>query len=310
MLTALLLLSLANHHTKAAAPAASDSAQAPAADGQRPEPKLHWKVGPQQLALGHDLTMALPDTDVFLAPPEAGQLMEKMGNLHNDNLLGVVMAKDEKQSWIVTIRYFDEGYIADDDKIDTDGLFKSIQEGTEAGNKERQDKGFPALHIQSWTEEPRYEKDVHHLVWGLLAKSDAEGDQGTVNFNTRVLGRKGYASLNLLTAPEALAADKPAVAQLLNVTSFDPGARYEDYNKATDKKAEYGLAGLILGGGGLMLAAKAGLFGKFILPILLAAKKLIIVIFAGGAAWLRRIFGKKNQALPPIPPTSPPPPAA
>ena len=123
---------------------------------------------------------------------------------------------------------------------------------------------------------------MHHVVWGLLAQSDEADDPGTVNFNTRILGRKGYASLNLLTTPDLIAGDKPSVASLLSVTSFDTGARYEDFDKKTDKKAEYGLAGLILGGGGLMAAAKLGLFAK-LGSILLAAKKLIVLAIAGGS---------------------------
>ena len=37
--------------------------------------------------------------------------------------------------------------------------------------------------------------------------------------------------------------------QLLTMTEFDAGARYADYNASTDKKAEYGLAGLVAAGG-------------------------------------------------------------
>lgn len=285
------------HNKPAAAPA-------PAAE-KPPEPEFHWKPGPATLPLGHALTMDLPADDVFLAPPEAGKLMEKLGNLHNENLMGLVMGKDEQKNWIVTIRYSEEGYVADDEKLDADNLFKTIKDGTEEANEERKQKGFPALHIKNWTEEPRYEKDVHHVVWGLLAQSESADDPGTVNFNTRILGRKGFAALNLLTTPDQIEADKPAVASLLSVTSFDSGSRYEDFDKKTDKKAEYGLAGLILGGGGLMAAAKIGLFakaGKIILALILAGKKLIILAVAGAAAAFKRLFGKKDGSLPAPPP--------
>ena len=38
---------------------------------------------------------------------------------------------------------------------------------------------------------------------------------------------------------------------MLAATTFKTGARYEDFDKKTDKVAEYGLMGLILGGAGL-----------------------------------------------------------
>ena len=55
------------------------------------------------------------------------------------------------------------------------------------------------------------------------------------------------------------------------MVEFDPGARYADYDKSTDKVAAYGLAALIGGG----IAAKAGLFAK-IGAVLLGLKKLLI----------------------------------
>ena len=42
------------------------------------------------------------------------------------------------------------------------------------------------------------------------------------------------------------------------MVEFDPGARYADYDKSTDKVAAYVLAALI----GCGIAAKAGLFAK------------------------------------------------
>lgn len=40
------------------------------------------------------------------------------GSFHNENLLGMVVSKEEKAPWAVVIRYDDEGYIKDDEKLD------------------------------------------------------------------------------------------------------------------------------------------------------------------------------------------------
>jgi uncharacterized membrane-anchored protein len=270
--------------------------------------RFHWKAGPQSIDLGHDISLALPERDSFLGVPEAGQLLEKLGNFHNDNLLGVVVGNDEKSTWFVTIRYDEEGYVKDTESIDANELLTAIKEGTEEGNKEREAHGFKPLHVSAWSEPPRYDRAVHHLVWALRASSD-DGD--SVNFNTRVLGRRGIVSLNLVCDPEELAADKPEVATLLEGTGFQRGARYEDFNSKTDKMAEYGLAGLILGGAGLGAAklVKIGLLAKFwkvIVAALIAGKKAIFLAIAGAAAFFKRLFGRKNKASASAPAATPP----
>jgi uncharacterized membrane-anchored protein len=71
---------------------------------------------------------------------------------------------------------------------------------------------------------------------------------------------------------------------------FNSGSAYNDFNPSTDKLADYGLAGLVAAGAGLLVAKKAGLLAV----ILLFAKKAIAVIVAAAAAgfaWFKRKFG-------------------
>ena len=278
----------------AAAPAAADSA-APAEDAA-PAQRLPWQPGPKPLDLGHGIKLDLPEGFAFLGKPEAGQLMEKMGNLHNEDMLGLVVSKDENAEFVVTIDYEDTGHIKDDEELDAKELLESIQEGEEDYNAERKKLGFSAIHAAGWDESPHYDKQQHQLIWGLIVEAS---DGGSINYNTRILGRTGFVSLNLLTDKQHLAEYKPAGALLLSKTSFEPGKRYADFNASTDKVAEYGLTGLVLGGAGLGLAkaAKIGLlakFGKVLIGLLIAGKKLIVVgVLALGAA-LRSLFKKKD----------------
>jgi uncharacterized membrane-anchored protein len=102
--------------------------------------------------------------------------------------------------------------------------------------------------VTGWSEPPQYDRALHRLVWALRARSD-DGD--SVNFNTRVLGRKGIVSLDLVCDPAELAVDKPEVAALLQGTAFRSGARYEDFDSKMDPIAQYGLSGSILAGAGI-----------------------------------------------------------
>jgi uncharacterized membrane-anchored protein len=278
---------------------AAEAAEAPApagsAEAAESGPQLPWQEGPKPLDLGHGVKMDLPETHAFLGMPQAGELMKKMGNLYNDDLLGLVISKNEQESndYIVTLRYEDSGHIKDDESLDGKELLDSIREGEEEYNEERKKLGFSPMHAAGWDEEPHYDKAKHHLVWGLIIEAP---DGGSINYNTRILGRTGFVSLNLVTDKQHLAQYKPAGALLLSKTGFEQGNAYADFNESTDKVAEYGLTGLVLGGAGLGLAkaAKIGIlakFGKGLIALLIAGKKVIVAAVIGLGALLKKVLG-------------------
>jgi uncharacterized membrane-anchored protein len=271
-------------------------------DGDADKEKFDPLVGPRKVDIGHDLTLDLPAGYVLLEAPQAKKLMERMGNLGNDNLLGVATKPDA--TWIVTIRFTEEGYVKDDEaeKMDADEILKTIREGTEEANQEREKRGFRPMHVVGWSEPPHYERKAHHLIWGITGHG--EGDDGDViNYNTRVLGRKGYVALNLIDDAKQIAGGKPDVAKLLAATTYNAGARYEDFDKKSDKVAEYGLAALVVGGAGAaaLKLVKIGLLAKFggkLIALLIAFKKLLIVGLVAIGAGIKRLFGiKKKEAV-------------
>jgi uncharacterized membrane-anchored protein len=255
------------------------------------------KPGPAQVDLGHELALDVPEEHVFLDKPVAAKFLEQGGSFHHDNLLGIVVSKDEQAPWFVVIRYEDEGYIKDDEELDSQEILNAIKEGQEVANEERVKRGFKALRVGDWTEAPHYDRAQHHLVWALNVSTD----EGTsINYNTRVLGRRGFVSLNLVSSAEELEASKPHVVKLLQNTAFKQGARYADFQEGTDKVAEYGLAGIVLGGAGVGAAklAKVGLLakaGKFIIAILLAGKKFVVIAVIGVIALFAKLFGRKSD---------------
>jgi len=261
--------------------------------------RLPWQPGPARIELGHELSLELPDRYMYLPPDAAGKVLERMGSFHNEDVLGIATSTAEEANWFVVISYDAEGFVKDDESIDGDALLSDMREGLDEANDEREEHGFERLALDGWAEPPRYERDQHHLVWALIV-SDKDGK--SVNYNTRILGRHGYASLNLVTDPSTLAQFKPDAETLLGSTSFGPGARYEDFQEGSDKTAEYGLAGLIAAGAGVGAGklVKLGLLAKFWKVILLgfaAGKKIIFVGLAAGAAYVKKLLAaRKSQA--------------
>jgi uncharacterized membrane-anchored protein len=299
LLLSLSTLAVAANDTKKAAPPPA-----------QPVENMPWQAGPTKISLGHEIDLALPENYVFLGMPHADKLLRKFGSFHNEGLLGVVAAKDEKEDWFVVIDYDESGYVKDDEKIDADDLIKSFREGVKEMNPEREKQGFPGLVIDGWAELPRYEKAAHHVVWGILVSNTKNPNQ-SVNFNTRILGRRGYVSLNLVTDPKQLATYKERATTLLASTTFREGSRYENFNKSTDKVAEYGLVGLMLGGLGVAKLAKIGFLAKFWKLILLGGKKIILLLvaaFAAIGAGIRKLFGLgPKDGSPPAAGGAPPP---
>ncbi|MFI5302097.1 MAG: DUF2167 domain-containing protein, partial [Polyangiales bacterium] len=228
-------------------------------------PKLHFIDGPTTIDLGHALTLELPASDRYLGPADSEKALRAMGNLHNEGILGIVAPKGEKSEWFAVIDWNGAGHVNDDEKIDPDKLLESMRDAQKEANEERKSQGFKELALDGWQVSPSYDKDKHHLSWALIV-SDTEGK--SVNFNTRILGRESYASINLVTDPTKLDGFRGEGVTLLQATTFAKGQRYEDFNKKTDKLAEYGLVGLITGGVGLGVAklVKIGLLANIILP--------------------------------------------
>jgi uncharacterized membrane-anchored protein len=269
---------------------------APSATEPRPE------LGPKKIALGDELVLDLPENMGYFDRDAGRKLMEKMGNRVGDSFRGLVFKRDA--GWLIELAYVGDGYVKDDDASDLKpaDILSSIKEGTEQANEFRKEKGFRAVHVDGWTEAPRYDRAVHHLVWGIKGKYD-DGASASVNFYTRVLGRRGYVALNLMDAPDSIEASKVDGLVVLRATTFKPGARYEDFDKSKDKVAEYGLAALVLGGAGVAAVklVKVGLLAKFggkLIALLFAAKKLVVLFFVGAGAWLKKTFGKRGANAP------------
>lgn len=246
--------------------------------------QLNWVEGGKKVDLGNVAEVDLDSSFLFLDAANTEKKVKMNHDVLSGDEIGSIYPKDENQSWCVVFEYDEVGHIKDDEKedIDADAILDSYKKGTEERNKERAEND--RLYVTGWDVAPFYNEATHNLTWSILAEY---GDKRKlINYNVRLLTRKGYISAILVSDPAHLDADKKFLNEkILPKLTVKSGERYEEFNASTDKISEYGLTGLILGGASLAVAKKAGLF------LLLAGlfKKFGILIFAAGAGVLGAI---------------------
>lgn len=267
--------------------------------------------GPAHIILGDNLaSIDVPAGYVFADKELAKKFLESSGSTP-DGALGIVFPaeamkenskEDDANSFYVISRFEDSGYVHDKDAKDLkpDEILKTYQEGTKENNEHRKSMDLPPIFVGGWAEKPQYEKDKHQVVWALEVKDQdsATAPVTGINYNTRILGRKGVLSMNLVTSQEKFPENKAKVMALLNKTEFTKGNTYGEYVEGKDKASGYGLTGLILGGGAMAAAAKMGLLGglwKWLLGLFLVGKKFIVLAVVGLGALFAKIFGKKGS---------------
>lgn len=251
------------------------------------------QAGPAVIPVLDQAYLTLSDGYVFLPMPEAGALMEAMGN-HVDSTMAGMVVSAQNEDWMLIIDYINDGHISDDDakEWNADDLLTSLRDGTEAGNEERRTRGFPEIEVVDWVEPPTYDAQTRRLVWAAESrhKGARSSDTAGVNYNTYMLGREGYVTMNLVTAADKIEQYKPRAHEMLAALEFVEGRRYSDFSADTDKVAAYGLAALV---GGLA-AKKLGMFA--LLGVLLAKyAKIILIAVAGGGALAAKLFKRKQS---------------
>ncbi len=262
------------------------------------EASLKYQTGKITLP-GALATLNLPATFRYLDPADAERvLVEGWGNPPGYTTLGMIVPANisllSPAGWGVVVTYDKDGHVKDDDadKIDYDELLTEMQDGMAEANKERKAQGYGAMTLVGWAEKPRYDKASHKMYWAKELRTEGDTTAG-LNYNIRVLGREGVLVLNAVASMAQIEEIRTEMKHVTAATDFTAGNRYADYNAATDKTAEYGLAALVAGG----VATKLGLFGK-LFALLLAFKKFIIIGIGFAAMWLYRLFtGRRDSKV-------------
>lgn len=266
------------------------------------------RVKGQVALVANTIMLNVPNSYYYLDRDDAKKVLEDLwGNPPDSAPLGMLFpdrfSAIDPDAWGVVITYEDTGYVSDSDaaKINYDDLMRDIRDENKRENPSRKAKGYPTVDVRGWATQPRYDAKTHKLYWAEDVVFDDNDKVHTLNYDMRVLGRSGVLQLKFVAAMEDLRAVEQAGPIVLSGPEFMSGARYEDFNPATDKKADYGVAGLIAGGtlGGLLLAKNTGILG-LLLVVLQKAWFVVIAAFAGVGAWVRNMFGggKKTPGKP------------
>ncbi|HEY9154251.1 MAG TPA: DUF2167 domain-containing protein [Opitutaceae bacterium] len=280
------------------------AAAAPTPNPQDEQARLHklaedlnYQSGKVTLP-GGVATINLPQNFRYLNPHDTAVVLSDLWhNPRDTSSLGMIVPADfspfQGDAWAVVLSYSEDGYVKDDDAatINYDKLLKQMKESVADASSQRVKQGYESIELIGWAKPPRYDQANHKLYW---AKELRFGGQkpDTLNYNIRMLGRRGVLVLNAVAGMDQLADVEKATPDLLAMVNFQEGHRYADFNPSTDKIATYGLAALVVGG----IAAKAGLF-KMILLGILAAKKFIIFGLVAIGGFFKKLFGARKSAF-------------
>jgi uncharacterized membrane-anchored protein len=254
-------------------------------------------------------TLDLGEEYIFYGKEDAAKILVNLwGNPPQaaEGVLGLVMPKGStpaSDAWGAVVSFEKTGYVSDEDAAtaDYDELLTAMQEGTNEANTARTEAGYPTIALVGWAERPVYDKATHSVVWAQNLRF-SDSDKNGLNYDVRTLGRYGVLSLNLISSMDKLGEVRLAAKQFAQHASFDAGARYGDFDPATDAAAEYGIGGLIAAGAGVAVAKKLGLFGTIVVFLLKFLKPILVgVALLGAGAWQAfkgRLFGRRQEEEP------------
>jgi uncharacterized membrane-anchored protein len=242
------------------------------------------KLGPAKVTMGSNASLNVPDESEFGNAKVARDTMKQWGNLISNKEVGILFSPNGSS---ILFEFDPVGLVKDDDKesLDADKVLASLKENQEEANTELKESGGNPLEIVGWQVKPHYDEATHNLESAPLIRDIASGKE-SVNYNVKILGRRGVMEVALLVSPEKFDQELKWFRSTMKGFNFVQGEDYSSWIKG-DKVAEYGLGALAVGGGVAVLA-KTGILAKLIKPILGA--------LAAAAMGIKRFFsGSKNE---------------
>ncbi|OOQ57984.1 DUF2167 domain-containing protein [Mucilaginibacter pedocola] len=220
-------------------------------------------------------------------------LTDIWGNPKTENMtLGFLLP--EKQGILATggyvfnIQYEAIGYVKDDDAkdVDYDEMIANMKKEAKEESVERQKQGYPVIDIVGWAAKPYYDEDKHVLHWAKEIKFGTDS-VNTLNYNVRVLGRKGVLVLNAIATMNEIKPVEADMPKMLTSVTFTDGNKYTNFDSGIDKVAAWTIGGLVAG----KVLAKVGFFA-----LALKFWKLIGIGLVAAFTAVKKFFtGKKGE---------------
>lgn len=257
------------------------------------EKSFKYESGKITLSEGEGI-LNVPKGFKFLNAAQTQDVLSNLwGNPEDKSVLGSLVPEGKgvthSNSWMFVISYRGDGFVKDDDAgdIDYDDLLKTMKEDVQAENAERKKGGYPEVQLVGWASKPYYDNNLKVLHWAKELKFGTD-EANTLNYDLRVLGRKGMYNISAVAGMDELAEVKASIPGVLKSVEFNEGHKYLDFDADTDTVAAWTIGGLVAG----KVLAKVGFFA-----IIAKFGKIIFLAIAAGFAAIRKFFfGKKNQA--------------
>lgn len=261
---------------------------------EKVEKSFKYESGKIKLSEGEG-TLNVPKGFKFLDGAQTQNILTNLwGNPEDKSILGSLVPDGKgvthSNSWMFVISYQGDGYVKDDDAddIDYDDLLKTMKEDVAAENTERKKGGYSEVQLIGWASKPFYDKDTKVLHWAKELQFGKD-EEHTLNYDLRVLGRKGMYNISAVAGVNQLAEVKATIPGIIKSVEFADGHKYLDFDADTDTVAAWTIGGLVAG----KVLAKVGFFAilaKF-------GKVIVISLLAGFAAIKKFLFGKKDQVV-------------
>lgn len=239
--------------------------------------------------------LTVPKGYKYLNSEQSEYVLTELWDNPPSQSLGMLFPEDEgpmnNRTYVVEIQYAEDGYVNDKDAgdIDYSQMLAELQKEQIETNKERQQSGYESVEIVGWASAPYYDNKSKKLHWAKELKFETY-EVNTLNYNIRVLGRKGFLILNAIGDIGVLEKFNHDRDEILKSVEFAEGYKYEEFSPGIDKVAAYGVGGLVAG----KVLAKVGFFA-----VILKFWKIIAIAVVGFfAAFKNKIFGRKNKNLP------------
>jgi uncharacterized membrane-anchored protein len=258
------------------------------------ESAMKYEKGAIKLPNGF-ANLNVPDGFKFLNAEQSNYVLTTVwGNPAQQGVLGMLFPKNggpfRDSSYAFVITFDDMGYVKDDDaeKINYDELLENMQKEEAEENKARSAQGYVPIHMMGWATKPYYDKTNKVLHWAKNLKFGNE-ETNTLNYEVRILGRKGVLSMNAIATMDDLDLVKKDIDKVLKIPAFNDGFAYKDFDSNVDKVAAWTIGGLVAG----KILLKVGFWavlGKFFL----AAWKFILIALVAIGGGIKKFFGRKS----------------
>jgi uncharacterized membrane-anchored protein len=252
------------------------------------ESNMKYQTG--QITLGDSIAnIQVPAGFKYLDAEQSNYVLEDLwGNPEDPSVLGMLFPETSgvlnDGAWGFIITYEQMGFVEDDDAddIDYDDLLEEMQTDTETSNVDRKEAGYDPITLVGWAAKPFYDEKNKVLHWAKELKF-GEAEFSTLNYNVRVLGRKGVLVLNAVASMDQLPEVTETIAPVLSAVTFTDGNKYSDFDPEVDEIAAWTVGGLVAG----KVLAKAGILAFFLKYIKLIG--IGIAALCGGAwKWYKR----------------------